>query len=60
MNCKHDNAYWYSQEKDDYEMRTYDLCFCPDCEEFFEERVFCGRHFHQSKEDYIKNLKQRG
>ena len=55
--CSHDNAYWYSQATDTHEMRTYDEVICPECGETWDERVYCGKHFHQSKEEYLRKSK---
>ncbi len=44
MECKHINAFRYSSNKDDYEGRLYDENYCPECGEFFETRVYVGKH----------------
>jgi hypothetical protein len=51
--CKHENAYWYSQYRDDYEGRLYDNIICPDCDEKWDERCVQGNHKYQSNEEYL-------
>ena len=51
--CRHENAYWYGQEHNSCEGRTYDKIYCLVCEKTWKERVSCGKHEYQSKEDYL-------
>jgi len=46
VNCKHENAFYYNQYKDDYEGRVYDEIFCPDCKKFWDERCRLGNHMY--------------
>ena len=55
--CKHKNAYVYEQTYDVYEGRRYDECYCPDCQTYFDNRVFQGKHNYQTKEEYYSKLK---
>ena len=48
-NCKHKNAFFYNQDKDDFEGKTYDLVYCPDCKSFWEERSRLGKHTYPKK-----------
>ena len=53
--CKHENAYWHSQNTDSYEGRIYDEIICPDCQNQWEERCICGNHKYQSLKEYSEN-----
>lgn len=43
-NCKHEEAFYYAQENDDFEGRLYDLVYCPTCKSYWEERSYLDRH----------------
>lgn len=55
FNCKHENAYWFDQEHDEYDGdRIYDVIECPDCGMIWEEKCYGMMHTRHSREDYLE------
>lgn len=53
--CKHNRAFYYNQ-KHDYEMRVWDMIYCPDCKSLWEERCIESNMHRYPKGNLMKAI----